>query len=373
MEKQNETFKKITIRPVLLKKENYFQFSFFTKTQDITKNFKPEESEEKIEKILSENFERIELKLSDQTQFISKNGKVKIKPGENKTNLNHDAVKNHYLKENERIFGYFGFTKEKGKISDNKYAKFRQINEFIKKIDETGILNHQKKNFNFVDCGCGISYLSLAFYYYLNKIGFENVKSIGIDVNEDVIAKAEKLADKLKFNSKFLTSKIQDVPEEFIQKEFSKTEDGTGSDNVDILFALHACNTATDESIAKGIRLNSKVIICAPCCHHEIKLNDKNESILQYGILKNRFEDILTDTFRALILKIFGYKTEVFEFISPEHTSKNIMIRAVKTQQMGNKKYLKEYKELKERWNISQTKLEEILQFEIKELSRDDL
>jgi 2-polyprenyl-3-methyl-5-hydroxy-6-metoxy-1,4-benzoquinol methylase len=313
-----------------------------------------------LKEILSQQFERMELKLFNETQYLSKNGKMKIKVENNlkENHLKHDNEKQYSLKEDEKIFEIFQFSKN-GKILNSKMSKFLQINEFIKKIEETGFLKN-KNQISIIDCGCGISYLSLSFYYFLTHgLNVENVKLMGVDVNSSVIKKAENLSLSLNFNTKFHNSTIQDLQKQQVDEFFE-------GNPVDMLISLHACNTATDESIAKGIKLNSKMIICAPCCHHELHLNGK-DSFLKFGILKNRFEDIMTDTFRCLILKTFGYKTEIFEFISPEHTSKNLMIRAIKSKEF-NPIYLKEFYELKKEWNVEKIKLEEFLQEELKNI-----
>jgi hypothetical protein len=125
------------------------------------------------------------------------------------------------------------------------------------------------------------------------------------------------------------------------------------------VLALHACDTATDEAIAQGIRWNARLILCAPCCHHDLnaqlRAKDPFGPVLRHGILKERMADILTDAFRALVLRIMGYKTDVVEFVSPEHTDKNLMIRAVRTEKQGqdNRRYVQEYIELKEFWGIT--------------------
>lgn len=130
-------------------------------------------------------------------------------------------------------------------------------------------------------------------------------------------------------------------------------------DNPDIVLALHACDTATDDALALGIRWGSKAIVSAPCCQHELQQQlcqlpapNPFRAVMQDGILQERLGDILTDTFRASILRIMGYRTDVMQFISSEHTAKNLMIRAVKTAQVGDPARIKEYVELKSYWRV---------------------
>jgi hypothetical protein len=124
----------------------------------------------------------------------------------------------------------------------------------------------------------------------------------------------------------------------------------------DIILALHACDTATDEALVQGIVSGARLILCVPCCHHELheqlQAVEVFKPVLQHGILKKRMADILTDALRAHVLRIMGYKTDVVEFVSSEHTDRNLMIRAVKRTQPGDKRFLQEYEELKEFWGV---------------------
>jgi hypothetical protein len=125
----------------------------------------------------------------------------------------------------------------------------------------------------------------------------------------------------------------------------------------DIMIALHACNTATDDALAQGILNGARLIMCAPCCHHELHEQlhavDPFGPVFQHGILRQRLGDLLTDTFRALILRIYGYKTDVVEFVSPEHTDRNLLIRAVHRAGIPTAQAIREYQELKSFWQVT--------------------
>ena len=165
----------------------------------------------------------------------------------------------------------------------------------------------------------------------------------GIDTNATLIQKDNRQSDELGFSQAcFLTSAIIDfVPQE----------------SPDIVLALHACDTATDEAMYQGIASEARLIMCAPCCHHHLHRQlhavKPFAPVFQDGILKQRLSDILTDTFRALILRIMGYKTDVVEFVSPEHTDKNLMIRAIRRTQRDKARYLQEYQDLKAYWGVT--------------------
>jgi hypothetical protein len=125
----------------------------------------------------------------------------------------------------------------------------------------------------------------------------------------------------------------------------------------DIVIALHACDTATDDALALAVRQGTGLIVSVPCCHHylnkQLQAVDPFRPVLRHGILKQRMADILTDTFRALILRIMGYKTDVIEFISSEHTDRNLMIRAVRRTNPGEAEFVREYLDLKAFWGVT--------------------
>ena len=181
---------------------------------------------------------------------------------------------------------------------------------------------------------------------------------LGIDANEELIANCSELRESLGWpEPQFHISTIADfsppVPPE-------------------IVLSLHACDTATDEAIAQGVLWGTRVILAAPCCQHELHEQIQAplfQPLLRHGILKGRLADLLTDTFRALVLRILGYRTSVFEFVSPEHTSKNLMIRAERGLAPGDRGAIEEYRELKTFWGVSPA-IEELLAGEIEPLLR---
>jgi hypothetical protein len=167
-----------------------------------------------------------------------------------------------------------------------------------------------------------------------------------VDIKSDLIERHQEKAGSLGWNQlTFHTGTISDFQPNVIP---------------DVVLALHACDTATDDALAQGIRWNSRLIVCAPCCQHELQEQMSHVPmpaqllpIFHYGILFERIGDILTDTFRATILRIMGYRTDVTQFVPIEHTAKNLMIRAVKTSSPGNARWVEEYKNLKAFWQVT--------------------
>jgi SAM-dependent methyltransferase len=233
---------------------------------------------------------------------------------------------------------------DQGRVRPSMQGKFSQINEFLKLLEHTGELEHfEKTPVHLLDCGCGSAYLSFAAYHYLNNVRGIPAHLTGIDTNATLIQKDNRQSEELGFSHAcFLKSAIIDfVPQE----------------SPDIVLALHACDTATDEAIYQGIVCESRLIMCAPCCHHHLHRQmhpvKPFTPLFQDGILKQRLSDILTDTLRALILRIMGYKTDVVEFVSPEHTDKNLMIRAVRRRQKDKARFVQEYLDLKTYWGVT--------------------
>jgi hypothetical protein len=177
----------------------------------------------------------------------------------------------------------------------------------------------------------------LAVHYYLNEVLHLPAHILGVDVNEEVIQKSMKRAESLGDGIDFTCGPI-----------------GRVDAHADIVIALHACDTATDDALAQAVRSEARLILCVPCCHHDLNrsVRARGEAevlrpILRHGILRERTADLLTDAFRSLALRILGYRTEVVEFVSPEHTARNLMIRAVRGASVGDAALIREYRDLR--------------------------
>ena len=210
---------------------------------------------------------------------------------------------------------------QSGKILDKKQKKFRQINRFLEFIRDVLPKLPRDERLTILDFGCGKSYLTFAVYYYLKiQMGYD-VRMIGLDLKKDVILHCNELAKKLGY---------EDLV--FYEGDISSFE---GVDRVDMVMTLHACDTATDYALHKAVRWGARVILSVPCCQHE--MNQKIQSnllqpVLKYGIVKERIASLLTDGLRASLLEQEGYDVQILEFIDMEHTPKNLLIRAVRTE-----------------------------------------
>ncbi len=346
-------YRKIVVRPVLIKNRRFLQFSYFTVKQDITKNYAGAEALEKLDEALTIPYSTIRVQTTDDdlTVQITKKGQPIFHhnaPAQHvqQPDLTHDTSKDLPLPAGkpDAYLETIGIMNSRGEVKPSMQGKLSQINEFLKLLEHTGELdNFQKSPVNILDCGCGSAYLSFAAYHYLNDIRNIPARLVGVDYNETLIAKDNTHSQELGFgDASFCRASILDYQPDVPP---------------DIILALHACDTATDDAIMQGLRAGSPLILCAPCCHHY--LNERLQAVepfrpvLRHGILKQRLADILTDSFRALILRILGYKTDVVEFVSSEHTDRNLMIRAVKRTDPGDPSFVQEHLDLKAFWGVT--------------------
>lgn len=349
--------KQIIIKPVILKSGEKLQFIYRYKTKDITKNYDLIEAIGEIEIQLTDAFHQAEMAVIDGFYFLSRtqksNWKLKKREAINSSeSLQHNKKKNYLISEEIPFLMHLGVTDDKQRIRSAMHAKFRQINKFVETVISVIDKEDLQNEFKIADMGSGKGYLSFSLYHYLNENYQKKIYLKGIELRKGLVEKCNNVAsicgyDNLSFEDKF----IQDV----------------NLDNWNMLIALHACNTATDDAIYKGIKSNAKYIICSPCCHKQIRKQLEPESplntITQFGILKERQAEIITDTIRALLLQSLGYKTNVMEFISNEHTSKNLLIIAkkVKTSQEYKEDAKLKIDSLKSLFGIKEHHLESLL------------
>jgi len=355
---------KVIVRPVEIKGEINLQASYFDEKKDITKNYPLDEAASKVDELLALPFRNIfvESTTGGLQVNISKKGKalvneVKLNEVPGTADLTHDRQKNKLLSaENaEPFLKAVGIMTSGGKIKADMQRKFKQINEFLRLVDETDSFRQgstqafealSSQPLRIVDFGCGNAYLTFAIYYYLHDILKLDAHVTGVDIKADLIERHQEKVKSSGWNQlNFQVGKIADYKPETVP---------------DVVLALHACDTATDDALAKGIQWDSKLIVCAPCCQHELQeqmsripMPDQLAPIFQDGIFFERMGDILTDTFRATILRIMGYRTDVTQFVPIEHTAKNLMIRSVKTSPAGNTRWVEEYRNLKSFWQVT--------------------
>lgn len=286
--------------------------------------------------------EEMHVRVSQKGRYLVSRGKGAQRKIVDVKNLEREKERLINPQNSAALLNALGMLSHGGVIKATMFAKYRQVNRFLELLNAPPLaLAARGGKLNVLDCGCGKAYLTFALYHYLRNVLGIRASIEGVDSNARIIADCNNLRDKLRYDDlQFMAAAVKDY-EPF--------------DPPDIVLSLHACDLATDEAIAKGINLGASRIIAVPCCQHELHdviMNDLMKPILRHGILRERTADILTDAFRALVLRICGYKAEAIEFIDPDATGKNIMIRAEKAGNAAAVGYLKEYRDLCEFWGV---------------------
>lgn len=325
---------KIKLRPVLLKERLNFQLTKYQGKQVFHENLEKSEAVAYLLEQMEHSFGQLVLESTEKTVhvLVSKKGTVTIRQKNRKEEakartLSHNRKKRYILEEGIPVpfLVDLGVQTKEGQIVHAKYDKFRQINRFLEFIQDIIEELPRDREITILDFGCGKSYLTFAMYHYLKNMKGFDIRVIGLDLKEEVIAYCNELKERYGYEKlTFTTGDIAGY---------------TGVDAVDMVVTLHACDTATDHALAKAVSWGAKVILSVPCCQHELNAQIKNEelsAVLQYGLLKERIAALVTDGLRAEMLEQCGYDTQVLEFIDMEHTPKNILLRGVKRNKKRN-------------------------------------
>ncbi len=363
--KGSDAATRVTIRPVVIKGKAQLSFVSQYPTKDITKNYSFAEAEKRISNLLETAYLIANLFTTEKQIILEmrRNGKATLRTQANKMTddlpaRSHDRKKKDWIAD-KRFLVELGILNSSGNVKKDKGDKYRQIKKFVEIVD--GLLRQQpaladRDPLRIVDMGAGKGYLTFALYDYFTHTLNRSVKITGVELRKALIEKGNAIAKALDYKGLRYESG-------FIQ-EYELPE-------TDILLALHACDTATDDAIYKGIKARAELIICAPCCHKQIRRaitkSEDLQPILQHGILLERQAEIITDTIRALLLETQGYKTKIFEFISTEHTGKNLMIVGQKHERPVNTEtLLTQIASIKKRFGIDAHYLEKLLDFKVK-------
>jgi hypothetical protein len=348
-------FQRVDIKPVLIKDEIKLQIVSSDGKQDITKNVALDFD---FTTLLTSGYANL---LSDTTTEsysvrISKkdDALVGVSKVNLERNLSHDRQKQRMLAENNAVFKSLGMTDMLGRIKPSKMDKYKQVDEFLRLMIQLMAEDVKaQKEISVVDLGCGHAYLSFAVHEFL-KDKFEKVSILGVDERTDSKEHNEAVASTLQVDAQFIANKISNTPNQ----------------KVDITIALHACDTATDDAIAWAVKNNSKIIMAAPCCMHQLQTQVKQVPepwalLTKNGVVKERLVDLITDSLRAQILKLLGYRVDIVEFIGGEHTMRNLLIRAVKAEQKITQVDIDRYLQLTKEWQVKPY-LATLLQSELK-------
>ena len=325
-----EGLKNVYMRPVSLKSGLHVAFNYRYATRDEVKNYTPDEATARLETMLGHEFRNADLFTTeaDWTLQTDKNGTQNLtqkKPSAAvPADTSHNREKHRLLSPDAPWLHTLGITNTRGEVLPTAQDKWRQINKYLEIIESLLREHPLPTDVRIADMGSGKGYLTFALYDFLTqKMGLAP-QVMGIELRTKLVDFCQKTAREAGFEGLHFVA--QDINE-------------YRPERLDMLIALHACDTATDLAIAAGIREGASVIVVAPCCHKQVRkaMNTRNEMapLLRHGILEERQAEILTDGIRALLLESEGYRTAVFEFISTEHTAKNVMITAIRTADSG--------------------------------------
>lgn len=348
---------KILVKPVIIKNERKVSVVYRYTTQDITKNYDIAELTKHLKEILGKELMDANLFTldADIQLLISAKGKEKMRKHEPTftalPSLSHDKKKKRKIDSDKKYLADLGVLNNEGKVKPGMGDKFRQINRYIELLEPELIQMTNKQPLRILDMGSGKGYLTFAVYDFLVNRLKKDAKVIGVEQNTELVKKCNQIAESNGFDAlEFSQGNIYDYQ----------------TDGVDLLIALHACDTATDEAIYQGITNDAQMIVVAPCCHKQIRnqMEPRNEMkpILKHGIFRERQAELVTDGIRVLLMESMGYKTKTQEFISLEHTPKNIMITGVKSHKpVDTNRKRDKVEALKRAFGISWHYLEKLL------------
>lgn len=321
-----DRFSKVAVRPVALQEGIRCQFTFHFPDRVTHENLEPRQAAAKALQLLAETFEQGALFTPDADYAIRarRDGTFKMKkspPTKAATGTAHDRRKCHLIPEGIPcpFLAEIGVMTPEGQVRRAMYHKFRQINRFLELVNDIVPDLPADREIQVVDFGCGKSYLTFALHHLLTGVHGRQVNIVGLDRKTDVIRNCASIAERL--GCRGLEFREGDIATHATQCP------------VDLAVSLHACDTATDDALAQGVRWGAGVILAVPCCQHELApqiRSDPLQPLLRHGILRERFAALATDALRALLLETRGYSVQIVEFIETEHTPKNLLIRAVR-------------------------------------------
>lgn len=349
---------RIEIRPVKLRQGLRIQVTYHDARRAITRNLRPRELAVEVRSLVGLGFSSFWVETREERLGVqvSRRGRARIerRRAASSPSLAHDRAKARRItpESSGSFLRALGMLDAGGRIVPSRFAKYRQINEFVRSLDEMADLDALPRPIRIVDLGCGNAYLTLALFQYLARVRDLEVELSGVDQNPELHARNVERRDALGWpRVHFETCPIL---------EFQPRAAPT------IVTALHACDTATDDALARAVEWGSPLVLAAPCCHHHLQAQlsrtrpTEFTAVLRHGILRDRLGTLLTDALRAALLRVVGYRVEVIEFVAPEHTDRNLLLRARFEGGNPSPRDARAYRELKRAWGVT-PRLEQLL------------
>ncbi len=349
---------RISLRPVRLKGEYFYQAEMVDDGQTLVRNLTEAPARKGLEDILKQSGKRdlhLITTVGDLHIRVTKKGRPLISRSKAKTTKDaptptvdiaaHDHVKRQPLTDFDAVplLRVLGLADKEGQIKPSMRGKYDQVNALLRAVEPL-LPEVAPPSYTVIDCGCGKAYLTLALHRYLTLAkGWKKVTILGIDKNEKVVASARAMAEALGISDE-------------VTFQANLIADAELPHAPNLIMSLHACDTATDDALITAVKTGAASILCVPCCqhelHHALEGGGAMRALLRHGILRERLADLLTDTFRAQVLRICGYRARVMEFVSAEATGRNILIRAEKGLRPGLGEAVAEYHALCDFWGV---------------------
>ena len=363
---QQPRWKRVELRYVDLKAGRHLQVTAYDDTQAHTSNHpvapagEPSAARDAVDGLLDEPFGNWHVETTTQSHQVRVTKKLEAlvhttdRAEEVEVDRGHDRDKERLLPEDDPVFRALGLTDAQGRMKPSRQAKYRQVEEFLRLLDasitdaiDKGNLRRptEAEPLRIVDLGCGNAYLTFAAQRFLTSVRGLPVVVTGVDVKEQSREHNSTVAERLGVRAEFRVGSIS----------------GASLDPApEVVLALHACDTATDEALARAVEWDAQLVLAAPCCHHDIAAQLRKAPtpapyamLTRHGILRERFADTLTDALRASLMRLQGYRVDVMQFVESQHTPRNTMLRAVRTgAAVKGGGVRKEYDDLVAAWGV---------------------
>ena len=358
---QQPRWRRVELRYVDLKAGRHLQVTAYDEQQAHTANHPGgQPAREVVDELLDEPFGNWHVETTTEIHQVRVTKRLEAvvhssaREAEVEVDRDHDREKDRLLPEDDPVLVALGLSDRGGRIKPSRQAKYRQVEEFLRILDiglgeaiEKGHLRRPTADdpLRVVDLGCGNAYLTFAAHRFLTQVRGIPVRMTGVDQKEQSRDHNAALAAELSIDADFVVGSIGqarlDLPPE-------------------VVLALHACDTATDDALARAVEWQAPLVLAAPCCHHDIAAQLRRSPtpepyamLTRHGILRERFADTLTDALRASLMRLQGYRVEVMQFVESKHTPRNTMLRAVRTgAPVKGGGVRKEYDDLVTTWSV---------------------
>nr|WP_202891846.1 SAM-dependent methyltransferase [Kribbella shirazensis] len=346
---------RVEVRYVDLKGLRHLQITEFDERQAHTRNVPDADVEKAVDELLGLAYGSWHVETTSETLRLryTKKGKELLHRQEDhrEQETSHDRVKRRVLDPAAPFLIELGISDHQGRVKPSRQAKYKQIEEFCKllapALEEAVAAGRiaTGRPLQVVDLGCGNAYLTLAAYHLLTVAGHD-VRMTGIDHNPAARKRNTRVVEALGWQDhlRFLDATIEGAELDV---------------RPDVVLALHACDTATDDALARAVRWEAPLVLAAPCCHHDIQKQLKSVTppapyalMTRYGIVRERFADVLTDSLRAAVLRQVGYRVEVVQFVDSQHTPRNLLLRAARTGAKPTPDLRAEYQAMVTEWQV---------------------